>query len=181
MNGTRRVTLLACALALLAPRRIAAQKDLGSCKPVLDAYAKLHGVSNHIYSTTTAAYVGGKSRTAETITIGGVTWVLVNGSWRRSPITAQALAEQERENIANARASACHHVRDEVVDGVPAALYTTHEEDEDDTNDARVWIARSTGLPLRQEIDLDVGGADGRSHMSSRFVYANVRAPAGAP
>jgi hypothetical protein len=32
-------------------------------------------------------------------------------------------------------------------------------------------------LPLRSEIDMDVGGSMGKSHRSSRYEYSNVQPP----
>jgi hypothetical protein len=45
--------------------------------------------------------------------------------------------------------------------------------------DTTVWISKSKGLPLRADIDIDVGGSMGKSHKSIRFDYVNVHPPAG--
>jgi hypothetical protein len=34
-------------------------------------------------------------------------------------------------------------------------------------------------VPLRTELDMDVGGSKGKSHMSMRYDYNNVHPPAG--
>ena len=54
-----------------------------------------------------------------------------------------------------------------------------HTVSEDRTTDAQVWVSKSKGVPLREELDMNVGGAAGKSHMTLRYDYANVQAPAG--
>ncbi|HET8834364.1 MAG TPA: hypothetical protein VFN08_06510 [Gemmatimonadales bacterium] len=44
--------------------------------------------------------------------------------------------------------------------------------------DARVWVAREAGVVLRTEEDVDAGDA-GKRHISIRYEYADVHAPAG--
>ncbi len=44
-------------------------------------------------------------------------------------------------------------------------------------HDTKTWISKTTGLMLRQDIDVDVGGSLGTSHRSSRYEYGNVRPP----
>jgi hypothetical protein len=70
-------------------------------------------------------------------------------------------------------------VRDESVNGEPATLFRMHHHDEDTTTDQQVWISKARGLPLKQDIDMDVGGTSGKSHRSMRYEYTNVQAPAG--
>ena len=61
-----------------------------------------------------------------------------------------------------------------------AALYDTVNKQEDGTSvDSRVWISKSRGLPLKQTIDMDVGGKRGKSHTEVSIDYANVQAPVG--
>ena len=59
--------------------------------------------------------------------------------------------------------------------------YRTHDrQDEDTTIDTQMWISSSRGLPLRQIIDMDVGGKMGKSHQEIGFDYADVTPPAAA-
>jgi len=84
-----------CALAVAAPPIVGhAQKDLASCRPVLDAIAKQMKTPSHAY---TAGGFAGASSNAEIIFVGGVTYVNARGQWRRSPTTAQAREEQLQE------------------------------------------------------------------------------------
>jgi hypothetical protein len=43
--------------------------------------------------------------------------------------------------------------------------------------DSQIWISRAKGLPLRQDMDIDVGGKNGKSHSSSRYEYGDVKPP----
>jgi hypothetical protein len=63
------------------------------------------------------------------------------------------------------------------VNGEAAALYMAHSENDDVKSDAQTWISKSKGLPLRTEEDIDTGGGDKR-HMSIRYEYGNIQAPA---
>ena len=83
-------------------------------------------------------------------------------------------------NEANALKDECTFVRDESVSGESAALYTAKHKTEDDSSTTQLWVSRKTGLPLKFEIDRDVGGgAIGKSHQTLRAEYTNVAAPAG--
>ena len=75
----------------------------------------------------------------------------------------------------------CKLLRDEAVDGEAATLYSAHDVQESgSTVDSQIWISKSSGLPIQQTIDINVGGARGKSHTEARIDYANVQAPAGA-
>jgi hypothetical protein len=58
------------------------------------------------------------------------------------------------------------------------ACSATYYESEYAKVDALIWISRSSGLTLREEIDMDPGGL-GKSHPSVRTAYSGVAAPAG--
>lgn len=62
-------------------------------------------------------------------------------------------------------------------DGEAAMVYTMHSETEDSKDDAQMWISRATGFPLREEMDVDVGGAADKDHFSARFEYSNIHPP----
>jgi len=60
-------------------------------------------------------------------------------------------------------------------------VYVLRTESDGSSSDVRVWIAKSTGLELREDGDLDPGGGAGETHITTRFDHSNVLAPAGAP
>jgi hypothetical protein len=63
------------------------------------------------------------------------------------------------------------------VNGESAAVYSAHSESEHGKNDNQIWVSKGKGLILRQETDLDTGGANGKSHLAVRYQYGNVQAP----
>ena len=146
------------------------------CDAVIAAAIKVLQVPAHMYMTETAGFNGGKTRNAETIYLNSVTFVMVNGRWRKSTISPKDLAEIEKR--IGPKTGVCSAVRDEAVSGEPATLYKAHSQTADETVDTQIWISKLRGLPLKQINDIDVGGARGKSHTEIRYEYTNVTAPA---
>jgi hypothetical protein len=71
----------------------------------------------------------------------------------------------------------CRAVREESVNGEAATLYSMHDQNPDAKTDSEIWISKSRGVPLKLEMDMDVGGAGGKSHRTMRYEYMNVQAP----
>ena len=74
----------------------------------------------------------------------------------------------------------CHYLRDEPVNGEPAARYSSHSEREDSDmkSDGQIWISKGRGLPLRQELEITESGDKPEvNHHSMRYEYTNVRPP----
>ena len=163
---------------LLIPASMASHYAMAadSCQPVFDALTKLVTTPNHGYSTQTGAFVKGKPRSGEMIYVQGARYVRVDGKWTKSPLRTEDILQQEKENRANGKAT-CQFVRNEAVNGESAMLYAMHSENEYDKEDAQMWISKATGLPLREEMDTDVGGAMEKSHRSMRYEYSNVQPP----
>jgi hypothetical protein len=147
------------------------------CQPEFEALSKLATTPTHSYTTQTAASrAGGKPVNSEAIYAGGVIYFKVNGKWIRSTLTPQQELQQVRENQKNSKAT-CRYLREELVNGEVASVYSTHGENEDAKSDARIWISKSRGLLLRQEVELNVGGTLGKSSSSTRYEYGNVEPP----
>jgi hypothetical protein len=149
-----------------------APADDSASKAVLEAMAKLNQTPHYEYVTTTGDTVAGGTRQNEMISIGGANYIKVHDKWAISPMTPKMMAEQEKENIRDAKVNRCQYERDENVNGEAAAVYKAHSENENGTSDAEIWISKSRGLPLREKID-----SNGTSHVAVRFDYANVQAP----
>jgi hypothetical protein len=133
---------------------------------------------HHAFSSETSGSPGKASaRENESIMAGGVSYVKVKGAWRKSPLTLAELREQKVENRKTAKNVSCHYLRDEAVNGESAQVYSAHSENEDEKSDLTIWVSKARGLPLRQEQDIDVGGAGGKTHYSLRYDYRNVSAP----
>jgi hypothetical protein len=170
LSHTYRLMLL---LTVLTPMGAQAQKDVASCKPLLDASAKQNATPYHLYMSITQVPSDSKPQLGESINTGGAIYVLFDGKWQKSPMTPAAMAEQEQENIRNASVYSCKPLREESVGGVAATVYSSHVENHDTKTDSQVWIAKSTGLILRIDTDLET------SHVAQRFEFTNVHPPAG--
>ncbi|MGH8094991.1 MAG: hypothetical protein ACREIF_16215 [Chthoniobacterales bacterium] len=151
----------------------AAPADDPASKAVLDAMAKLNQTPHHEYITTTGDAAAGGTQKNEMIGIGDTNYVKIHDKWTVSPMTPKMMAEQEKENIRDAKVYRCQYERDESVNGEAAAVYKAHSENENGSSDAEIWISKSRGLPLRENIDVN-----GTGRFSVRFDYANVQAPA---
>jgi hypothetical protein len=144
------------------------------CKPVLDANHKTLDTANHMYSDMGGA--NGKKPTDEMITVNGERYILLNGKWTKSRMTVAATKQQEEENIKNVKVLSCKRAGDDVVGGEAATVYIEHTENEDTKSDGKIWVSKSRGVILKEEIDLDSGDA-GKQHVSLRYEYGNVKAP----
>lgn len=102
-----------------------------------------------------------------------------NGKWRHLAATGQKMQEQLQQNIRSAETYSCQYLRSETVNGDAAAVFAGHSETEDSKSDTQTWISASRGLPLRTELDIDLGDAGGKSHSSMRYDYNDVQPPAG--
>jgi hypothetical protein len=150
-----------------------------SCKPVLEAMAKQRAMPSHMYQTESAAFRGNKTTTGESIYVGGAIYVKTHDVWHRSPMSVADMAKQQAENEQNAQGVTCRYLRDETVNGEAAAVYAEHSTTDGDISDVTTWISKSRTLPLKLEMDIDVGGTAGKSHRSIRYEYGNVQPPAG--
>jgi hypothetical protein len=145
-----------------------------SCQPVFDALTKLATTPKHSYSTHIA---NGKPVISESIYAQGKSFIRVDGKWMNSRMGPKEILEQEAENRKNATTT-CQVVRQESVNGQAATVYSLHSKSEDAIEDAQMWISKSTGLLLRQEIDLDAGeGGAAKNHLSTRYEYGNIQPP----
>jgi hypothetical protein len=71
-------------------------------------------------------------------------------------------------------ASTCQQSADETLDGQAVAVYAVHLVSKDRVNDNRLWISKSSGLPLKTESHLQSG-----TSVLQTLKYDNVQAPAG--
>ena len=62
----------------------------------------------------------------------------------------------------------CTHLRDEVIDNQPAAVYREQYKAATGSTDATIWIAKNSGRLLREEQDGDIHGK-GKGHISYRW------------
>jgi hypothetical protein len=149
-------------------------KAQGDCKTVLDAANKTMSTSSHTYTTTN---IGGKDQTVEMIFLPGVIYSRLNGGkWSNEAMTPQEVAEM-RKPTAHDNKETCKYLKDELVNGEMAAVYGAHDVSPKGVLDTQIWISKAKGWALREDVDVDVGGAGGKSHMSMRFEYGSVKPP----
>ena len=167
------------ALALLAapalaqtPARTAAQS--AACQPVFAALDKVMSLPTHLYSTLDPGE-GKETRHIESIYAGGAIYQKEKGGWEKMKVTTIEAANQERENRTKTKPS-CEFIKEENVDGKPANLYRVLTKTSTDTTTAQVWIARTKGTLVKQEIEID-GGNSGKMHYSVKYEYDNVEPP----
>jgi hypothetical protein len=144
-----------------------------SCQPVFDALTKITATPSHSYTTTTA---GGKSRDTETIMVQGKKYIRVSGKWMVPGVTTAAVLAQEKEIEKNSKAS-CQIIRIEPVKGEAATVYSLRREGQGFKEDSQIWISKTSGMALRAEQDIDMGGEIGKEHRSAHFEYSNVQPP----
>ena len=96
---------------------------------------------------------------------------------RSSPLSPQDNQKRSDENLRNAKTYTCQALPDSMIDGVTAANYRTHSEGDDAVVDSTVSIAKNTGLALRVENDVDIGGGN-KTHYITRYSYTGIQAPA---
>ncbi|MES2402916.1 MAG: hypothetical protein V4567_01105 [Pseudomonadota bacterium] len=60
---------------------------------------------------------------------------------------------------------ACSYLRDETVDGQPAAVYREQYKGDTGSTTATIWISKSNGWLLREEQDGEINGK-GKGHIS---------------
>ena len=160
-------------LSLMMAGLLSSAHAADSCQPVFDAVTKVVTAPSHSYST---GVVDGKPSSTETIYVQGKTYLLAKGKWMLSPVTPSDVLQQELENEKQGK-STCQFVRNEFANGEAAAVYSIRHETETVKEDGQVWISKANGRALREEVDMDYGGALGKGHLSARYEYSNVKAP----
>ncbi len=157
----------------------------GGCESVDKAMNKVMTVPTHIYGAMSSVPGNGaKPRTdeashSETIYLGESVYTKVGGRWSHGDWSPQQVMKHEQENRQKSKYT-CRYLRDESVNGEPAAVYSMHAERSDVgqvTSDGQIWISKSRDLPLRDEVDIVSGGTTGKNHYTGRYEYTNVKLP----
>jgi hypothetical protein len=171
-----------CVFALLACVPSFAAADETNCKPLFEAMNRLFNTPSHQYLKQTTAKGGEKSTDSEIINTGTAMYIMVSGKWHNSNATAAQLQQQEEQNRKNAKVTTCRVVREESVDGVAVTLFSAHTETDYGKSDEQLWVSKTSGLPVREIIDVDVGSDQGgKSRAEIRVVYSGIEAPTVAP
>lgn len=164
--------LIAAALCWSAP---ASAQD--SCQPLFDSLTKLATTPSHSYASMTDPSVpGGKPTASEWIYLQDKAYMKLGGNWMDGVMTPKEILEKQMQNRKSGHAK-CQLVRSDSAEGQAATLYSLHSESEHAKEDAQVWISKTSGLPLREEADIELSGSPSKRHLSNRYEYGNVHAP----
>ena len=159
--------IIACLQMGVSP--LGAQEDCKVLeKVVANAFTQIHSIPTHVYTTTK---INGQTFSSEVIYADGSMYMKMNGKWTLAgSIKEMEKVENQGPHPANSK-DTCRFVKDEPMNGEMAAVYSSHSETPKGTIDLQMWVSKSKGLMLRE--DTDSSGAV----MSSRYEYANVKAP----
>ena len=178
--------LLVCATVASALAAVAAYADPATCRRIiLDASEKSLGTPNHIFTSTTGPGLVHKS---EIINVGNKSYVKVDAKagktaigddqWAIARISPQEAAKKTIEAMHDAAKETknyqCAHLRDEMVDGVAAAVYSEHAETDYGKSDGQYWISKAQGLIVKYESNSN------DMTISYRYVYTDIQPPANA-
>ncbi len=157
-------------LGLTISSAIAAQPG-PACAPVLSAMAKTLQVDHATASQS-------EGHTTNGITAAGVNYLQINNVWKVSPLSPKDNQQRSDENLHDAKSFVCQALPDSSIDGVPVANYKLRTEAEDAVVDSKISISKASGLAVAVEYDIDPGGGDKKSHISTRYSYTGIHAPA---
>lgn len=163
-----------------------------ACQPLMQSQRSMASTPVRISMTETrnwskalsqaASGMGmGGAKKSEEISTGKSVYVLDGGKWidmQTSFAGMAKLGDPSDPDIKKAQeATRCQALPDETVTGQAAAVYVEHNPSGIDT---KIWISKSTHLPLKSEITNKAAGAAMTSFTVATYDYNNVRAPAGA-
>ncbi|MEP6548682.1 MAG: hypothetical protein ABJD53_14565 [Gammaproteobacteria bacterium] len=141
-----------------------------NCDALYNAGIKSLQTPHHVYSTKSVAGAV-KTPTGESIFAGGIEYILISGSWKRSPMTPQDMIEAAQEKL-KTHPDVCTAAGTETIAGQAVITYKVHNNESD--TESLVRILKSSGLLLGQSVTLP-----GDSHMEIRYEYTNVHPPVG--
>lgn len=177
MVCTTRILAVSVFTLLMVMAFVTPSPAADSCDPVFNAMTKAATTPSHRYSThSVPSPNGNKITNVETIYLQNKIYIRISGKWMESPQSPSEMLQQQQENRKDSKPT-CLFVRNESVNGESAALYSLRSQNEDSKEDGQIWISTHTGLTLREEVDMDTGDSQGKSHASVRYEYGNVKPP----
>ena len=173
----RMVCLGSAALALTLPAAPGVRAQDASCKAVFGSIRLQAKTPNHQYFTISGAEPDSNAQTNELINTGSARFVLAFGKWQKDSESPSDVMKREEKNFKNSK-TICRVLREEAVDGSPTTVFVEQSQTGPISSLGLIWIAKSSGLPVREEINTDAGtGPAGKRHLEIRIVYAGVQAP----
>jgi hypothetical protein len=175
----RSIASVAClglmSLAVPAPHGARAQ-DV-SCKQVFNGIKLQANTPNHQYFTISGAERDSHAQTNEMINTGRARFVMMNGKWQNVAESPREMLRREEQNFKNSK-TVCRLLREEVLEGTATSVYIEQSQTGSISSIGTVWIAKNSGLPVREEVNTDSGtGPAGQRHLEIRIVYTDVHAP----
>jgi hypothetical protein len=163
------------ALAALLPYVALAQD--ASCKQVFNSLKLQANTPNHQYFTISGVEADSRAQTNEIITTGRARYVLMNGLWQTLSESPREITKREEENFKKSK-TVCRLLREEMLEGTATSVYVEQSQTGPISSMGTIWIAKTSGLPLREEVNTDAGsGPGGKRHLEIRIVYTDVHAP----
>ena len=191
MNAKLSLTGLVCCGIALATPVLAFD---AACRPVFQSQKSMADTPVHITLTETrtwskalsraAAGMGmGGTKTSEEISTGKHVYVSHGAQWIDMETSFAEMAKpgdpDDDPDTKKAReAERCSALPDETVAGQSASVYQARNPVSG--IDTKIWISKSTHLPLKSEITNKAAGTAMSSFTVSTYDYNNVRAPIGA-
>jgi hypothetical protein len=175
--SARRAAIVCTLLAAFLCRGSARAQD--DCKVVHEAYGKMVVTPTHIYVVETSDANKHQPTDGEMIYTGGAEgsiFLRVEGKWKPYSMNVSDVLKLREENSKKSNGT-CKFLREEAVNGEAAVVYQTRGEAELVKVDQTVWISKSRGLPLREQMDMNVAKGVGKIHREMRYEYKNVKAP----
>lgn len=180
MSNAVRSTAGALALsltALAAFTPVVAGAQDASCKQVFSAIKLLSSTPNHQYFTISGAQPDSLAQTNEMINTGHARYVKMNGLWQTMPGSPREIMKQEEENFKKSK-TVCRLLREEMLDGTATTVYVEQSQTGPIGSIGTLWIAKSSGLPVHEEVNTDSGtGPAGMRHLDIRISYTDVKEP----
>jgi hypothetical protein len=148
-----------------------------SCKQVFNSIKLQANTPNHQYFTISGAEPDSHAQTNEVITTGRARYVLLNGLWQTLSESPREITKREEENFKKSK-TVCRLVREEMLEGTATSVFIEQSQTGPISSIGTIWIAKSSGLPMREEVNTDAGtGLSGKRHLEIRIAYTDVHAP----
>jgi hypothetical protein len=166
---------IAFGVAAVLPHGVHAQDP--TCKQVFNGIKLQANTPNHQFFTISGAEPDSHAQTNEIITTGRARYVLMNGLWQTLSESPREIMKREEENFKKSK-TICRWLREEAIDGAAASVYVEQSQTGPISSLGTIWIAKASGLPVREEVNTDAGtGPGGKRHLEIRIVYTDVHAP----
>lgn len=164
-----------------------------ACQPLMQSQRNMANTPVHITLTETETWSKNLSRAAasigasgtkksEEISTGKGVYVRHGEKWIDMQMSFSEMAKMGDPNDPDIKkaseAARCKALPEETVAGLTAAVYQEHNPESG--IDTKIWISKSTHLPLKSEITNKAAGAAMSSFTVETYDYKNVQAPVGA-